>query len=198
MRKIFLVSLLVGLMVFGAVAESNFGIKGGLTLGRISNSDLGSGVTEKFKMGFAGGGMMIMPLNEQMHIQAEAMYVMKGEKWDFDGYEVTLNVNVIEVPVMLRFMASKYMAVYGGPSFNYIMTAEADTPGGTIDLKDEGNITDMAFGLSLGAQYMMDKIVFDARYDLGLTSIIEDDTGAPIEEDEGRLSTIYVTVGYLF
>jgi len=197
MKKIFLVSLLVGLMVFGAVAETSFGIKGGLTLGRMSNQDLGSGVTEKFKMGFAGGGMMIMPLNEQMHIQAELLYVMKGEKWDIDGMgEAEYNINVIEIPVMLRFMASKYMAVYGGPSFNYIMTAEAGLDGDMEDIKDD--LVDMTFGLSLGAQYMMDKIVFDARYDLGLTSIIDDGTGAPIEDDEGKLSTIYVTVGYLF
>jgi len=197
MKKIFLVSLLVGLMVFGAVAETSFGIKGGLTLGRMSNQDLGSGVTEKFKMGFAGGGMMIMPLNEQMHIQAELLYVMKGEKWDIDGMgEAEYNINVIEIPVMLRFMASKYMAVYGGPSFNYIMTAEAGLDGDMEDIKDD--LVDMTFGLSFGAQYMMDKIVFDARYDLGLTSIIDDGTGAPIEDDEGKLSTIYVTVGYLF
>ena len=196
MRKIFLVSLLVGFMVFGAVAQTSFGIKGGLTLGRMSHDEM-TGVDEKFKMGFAGGGMMIMPLNEQMHIQAEAMYVMKGEKWDVDGIgEITVNVNVIEIPVMLRFMASKYPAVYGGPSFNYIMSAETELDGETDDIKDD--LVDMSFGLSLGAQYMMDKIVFDARYDLGLTSIVDDGSGAPVEEDQGRLSTIYVTVGYLF
>jgi len=197
MRKVILVVLLIGMLVFGAVAETSFGIKGGLTLGRMSNQDLGSGVDEKFRMGFAGGGMMVMPLNEQMHIQAELMYVMKGEKWDIDGMgEAEYNIDVIEIPVLLKFMASKYMAVYGGPSFNYIMTAEAGLDGDMEDIKDD--LVDMTFGLSFGAQYMMDKIVFDARYDLGLTSIIEDETGAPVEEDEGRLSTIYVTVGYLF
>src|SRR6056297_2477904 len=164
MKKIFLVSLLVGLMVFGAVAETSFGIKGGLTLGRMSNQDLGSGVDEKFRMGFAGGGMMIMPLNEQMHIQAELMYVMKGEKFDDSGTEIEFKFDVLEVPVLLKFMASKYMAVYGGISLDYIMSAKIED----LDLIEYEAARRFGMGLSLGAQYMMDKIVFDARYDYGL------------------------------
>ena len=192
MRKIFLTSLLVVLMVFGVAAESSFGIKGGLTLGRISNDDI-PGLDEKFKMGFAGGAMMIMPLNEQMHLQAEALYVMKGEKRESSGEEAFININVIEIPVLVKFMASKYMSVYGGPSFNYIMTAEAEYPDETVDIKDY--LKEMSFGLSFGAQYIMNQIIFDARYDMGLTNIIDEEGG---ESEELKLNTIYVTVGYLF
>ena len=188
MRKIILVSLLVGLMVFGSFAQMNdmsFGIKGGLTLGS-TTEDMGSEVDKKFRMGFAFGGMMVMPLNENMALQSELLYVMKGQKYEFLSEDYTLKVAVLEIPVLLKYMINETMAVYGGPTLDYLLSAKYDDE----DAKDY--FKDMFFGLSLGAQYKMDQIIFDARYDLGLTKV--DDTGS----SDAKLNTMYVTVGYLF
>ncbi len=197
MRKLLIVIALVGLMVFGSFAQMgnmNFGAKAGLTLGRIgANEALFVDGDEKFRMSFAFGGMMIMPLNENMDLQGEFMYVMKGEKIEQGGEEGTYKIDVLELPVLLKYKLNETMAIYGGPTLDFIMKGEFETPEGTIDFKDE--LKSMGFGLSFGAQYKMDKILFDARYDLGLSDIADsDDTDAP----EIKLNTIYVTVGYLF
>ena len=197
MKRIGLIFLLIGVMVFGSLAQMDdmkFGAKAGLTLSKLSISrDIFGGADEKFRMGFAGGGIMIMPLNETMAIQGELLYVMKGEKLEDGGEEATIILDVLEVPVLLKYKATESMGFYGGPTFNYILTAKMDTPVGEEDWDD---ITkDMSFGLSFGAQYMMDKIIFDARYDIGLSDIIDsDDTDAP----EIKMNTIYITIGYLF
>ena len=197
MKKVVLIILIIGLMVFGSFAQMNemsFGVKAGLTLGKLSISEeIFGGADEKFRVGFAGGGMMVMPLNENMHIQGELMYVMKGEKLEDGGEEATIIIDVLEFPVLLKYMVNESMGFYGGPTLNYIMTAKMESPMGEDDWNDLTK--DMSFGLSFGAQYKMDQILFDARYDLGLTDIVDDDSpSAP----EIKLNTIYVTVGYLF
>ena len=195
MRKSILVVLLVGLMVVGSFAQMNYGVKGGLTLGKVSTDDVPSSVDRKFRMGFAFGGMMVMPLNEKLYLQGELMYVMKGQYYEGGGEEVTMVLDVIELPVLVKYMAAESIAVYGGPTIDHIMTAKIDSTEGEVDLKDEDLVKSMAFGLSFGAQYMMDKIIFDARYDLGLSNIVDDDSSSA---PEIKMNTIYVTVGYLF
>ena len=194
MRKLLIVVTLVGLMVFGSFAQMgnmNFGAKAGLTLGRVNSSEpVFVDADEKFRMSFAFGGMMIMPLNENMNLQGELLYAMKGEKLEQGGEEGTIKIDVLELPVLLKYKLNETMALYGGPTLDFIMKGEIETPEETIDFKDE--LKSMGFGLSFGAQYKMDKILFDARYDLGLSDIADSDEG------EIKLNTIYVTVGYLF
>src|SRR6056297_1885632 len=195
MRKLLIVVALVGLMVFGSFAQMgnmSLGAKAGLTLGRMDTSEpLFLDVDEKFRMSIAFGGMMIMPLNKNMDLQGELMYVMKGEKLEESGEEATVKIDVLELPVLLKYKLNETMAIYGGPTLDFIMNAEIDLPDSdSVDIKDD--LKSMGFGLSFGAQYKMDKILFDARYDLGISDI------ADSEDGEIKLNTIYLTVGYLF
>ena len=197
MRKSILVVLLVGLMVFGSFAQMNdmaFGIKGGLTLGKVSTDDVPSEVDRKFRMGFAFGGMMVMPLNENMDLQTELMYVMKGEKFEEGSFDMEIKMDAIEVPVLLKYKFAENFAGYGGISLDYIISAKLEEEGYELDLLEEDLVKTFGLGLSFGAQYMMDKIIIDARYDLGLTNYLEDD----FMTEEAKLNTIYLTVGYLF
>jgi len=199
MKKILLIIVLAGIMVFGSFAQMgnmNFGAKAGLTLGDINGfeDELADEYAE-YRIGLAIGGMMVMPLNEKLYLQGELMYVMKGQYYEGGGEEVTMVLDVIELPVLVKYMAAESIAVYGGPTIDHIMTAKIDSTEGEVDLKDEDLVKSMAFGLSFGAQYMMDKIIFDARYDLGLSNIVDDDSSSA---PEIKMNTIYVTVGYLF
>ena len=199
MKKVVLIILIIGIMVFGSFAQMNdmlFGVKGGLTLGRISGfDDEISDDNAEYRIGVALGGMMIIPLNEKFYLQSELMYVMKGQKYDFSVEEVTMVFDVLEIPILVKYMAVESIAVYGGPTFDYLMTAKMDSDEGEVDLKDEDLVKSMAFGLSFGAQYKMDKILFDLRYDLGLSDVLDEDSSSA---SEIKMNTIYVTVGYLF
>ncbi len=194
MRKSILVVLLVGLMVVGSFAQMNYGVKGGLTLGKVSTDDVPSSVDRKFRMGFAFGGMMVMPLNENMELQTELMYVMKGEKFEEGSFDMEIKMDVLEVPVLLKYKFAENMAAYGGISLDYIVSAKVEEEGYELDLLEEDLVKTFGMGLSFGAQYMMDKIIIDARYDLGLTNMVEDD----FMTEEAKFNTIYLTVGYLF
>ena len=194
MRKLIIVVLLVGLMVVGSFAQMNYGVKGGLTLGKVSTDDVPSSVDRKFRMGFAFGGMMVMPLNENMELQTELMYVMKGEKFEEGSFDMEIKMDVLEVPVLLKYKFAENMAAYGGISLDYIVSAKVEEEGYELDLLEEDLVKTFGMGLSFGAQYMMDKIIIDARYDLGLTNMVEDD----FMTEEAKFNTIYLTVGYLF
>src|SRR6056297_427861 len=189
MRKSILVVLLVGLMVVGSFAQMNYGVKGGLTLGKVSTDDVPSSVDRKFRMGFAFGGMMVMPLNENMELQTELMYVMKGEKFEEGSFDMEIKMDVLEVPVLLKYKFAENMAAYGGISLDYIVSAKVEEEGYELDLLEEDLVKTFGMGLSFGAQYMMDKIIIDARYDLGLTNMVEDD----FMTEEAKFNTIYLT-----
>ena len=193
MKKLLCVVLFMVILAVPMFAQSDmmFGIKGGITMGRIS-AEAPDGVDEKFRMGFSGGGMMAMELDKNIHLGVELLYVQKGEKWE-NGGEAEAKIDVIEVPVLIKFFPIKNMNIYGGPNLNYVMSAKFDTGDTEIDLLDEDLVKNLGFGLSLGTQYMIDKIVLDARYDIGMSDYSEDEFG-----DELKFNTIYLSVGYLF
>jgi|SRR6056297_1401652 len=205
MRKLFLVILLTGLIVFSGFAQMNdkmFGVKGGLTLGKISlENDIPDDFDGKFRMGFAIGGFVLMPLNENMSVQGELMYVMKGQKWEGGGiYEdLEITADVIEVPILLRYVAMENIAFYGGFSFDYLLSAkEKYGSSDDYDLIEEEMVNRFGYGLSFGAQYLMNDIVFDLRYDLGLSNYMNEDKSYHDFYGDTKTNTIYITVGYLF
>ena len=205
MRKIIIVLLLAGLMIFGSFAQMNdkmFGVKGGLTLGKISlGNDIPDDFDGKFRMGFAAGGFVLMPLNENMSVQGELMYVMKGQKWEGGGvYEdLEITADVIEVPILLRYVAMENIAFYGGLSFDYLLSAkEKYGSNDDYDLIEEEMVNRFGYGLSFGAQYLMNDIIFDLRYDLGLSNYMNEDKIYHEFYGDTKPNTIYLTVGYLF
>src|SRR6056297_638808 len=196
MRKIIFTVLVIIVIVFCSFAQMNdmvFGLKGGLSLGRIDSSEpFYPDAEEKFRIGFAGGALLIVPVTEKMYIQSELLYVLKGEKMEFGGEDATIIINVMEIPILFKYMINESIGFYGGFSMDYILTAEEDNPVETRDISEY--INNMGFGLTFGAEYKMDRILFDGRYNLGINNIYNTDLG----DFELSLNTIYLTVGYLF
>ncbi|TYB31998.1 MAG: PorT family protein [Candidatus Mcinerneyibacterium aminivorans] len=121
------------------------------------------------------------------------LYAQKGEKWT-NGEDVKLNIDVLEVPVLIKYFPIENMNIYAGPTLDYILSAKVEMDSGDLDLKEEELIKTMGFGLSFGTQYIMDKIVLDARYDMGLTDLNDEAEN----DEEIKLNTIYISVGYMF
>ncbi len=194
MKKLVCLVLFLVILAVPMLAQMNdmmLGGKAGLTMGRASLD--GDPMDETFRLGFVAGGFMVMPLQENMHLQAEVLYAQKGEKWT-NGEDVNLNIDVLEVPVLVKFFPIENMNVYAGPTLNYIMTAKVKMDSGDIDLKDEELIKTMGFGISLGTQYFFENIFVDARYDMGLTDLNDQEES----DEEIKLNTIYFSVGYMF
>ncbi len=207
MKKMLVVLLVALVAVFSVNAIGpEFGIKAGLTMGNIVYGDDNAPQdfdTDMFRAGLTGGIMMEMPMGP-LSLGAELLYTQKGEKFDTfaNNYlaavpvSVTAKLDYIEVPVMAKLSLLPLVKFYGGVSFGFLVSAEMvseinDTEVASADMKDFMNSTEM--GAIFGAQVKISKLVFDARYNMGLTDIMKDNEG-----DAVKLSTLYATVGFMF
>src|SRR6056297_2039113 len=196
MKKGFIISLVLIFFIFNSFGQSFYSIKGGLTLGKINTSlEIPESVDRKYRNGFVFGGFMILDINDSLQVQTELLYTLKGEHFESDLYDEEVNITAIELPVLLKYRIMHNIAVYGGGSFNYILSAEYDRDDFSepIDLLDNNMMKNTGYGVSFGAQFLITKILFDVRYDMGFSDY---DDG--FWDEEIKLNTIYLTAGYLF
>ncbi len=204
MKKMLVVMLVALCAVFSVNAIGpEFGVKAGLTMGNIvygqDNEPPWVDESNPFRMGLTGGIMMELPLGP-LALGAEVLYTQKGEKytWSYEEGDVAyfVKADYIEVPVMAKLSLLPMMKVYGGMSMGFLvsskMTVEVDGEEmDSVDMKDESASTEL--GAIIGVQVKVSKLVFDARYNHGLTDIIKDNEG-----DAVNLRTLYATVGITF
>jgi len=206
--------------------SSSFGIKifGGLSFGTLRISDTaGAEDFDQYKnslMGLAGG--IGFETGRQVGVEVDVMYVQKGIKLegndaDANGvgvldFDVSLVINQIAVPVLLRFKfmpgTSPYILL--GGAISYILSATADynwsiegeSDSGSEDLfAQEGNtfnrldysiIGGAGLELALGAM----RLFIEGRYIYGMANIAHDDA---IEAgDWMKLTTILIMGGLGF
>ncbi|HDS03733.1 MAG TPA: PorT family protein [Firmicutes bacterium] len=197
MKKIvFVVLALVLIAGMVQAQDMRFGAKAGLTLGNVNKDveDMGmpSEADKKMRMGLTFGAMMHMPVSDNMVFIGEGAYIQKGVKIEFLGHESIMKLDYLQFDALMKYAFADAFGVYAGPGFGFVMAAEEESPAGSDDIKDFVKSTE--FSLNFGAQFMaMENIVIDARYNMGLTDI-------PDEEDapEIKSRTMSLTVGYLF
>jgi len=165
------------------------GITGGLKAG-MNNANLHGDDVEGFgyesKMGFCAGGFISFKVANIVAIQPEVLYTQKGAKWEIVGmtWKDTYNLNYLEIPVLLKvIMPIQGMIkphLFVGPYFAYNLTAKTKTEHNgyseEIDVDEEVKDSDFGavFGGGIDFGLPAGKIVFDARYSLGLTTIDEE------------------------
>lgn len=176
-----------------AQAGITFGAKGGFTLANIKSvPETFEGFKWENKTGLAGGVFMEIGLPGPFSIQPEVLYVQKGAKISFsvEGISGTLKANIdyIEIPLLLKynFISGGPLnpSVYFGPYFGFNTKAEfvIENEGEEReDIKDDIKNTEfgMVFGLGLTQKLGTIKLTLDARYDLGISNIIEEDVDEP-------------------
>lgn len=194
-KSIFVLTCLLALaLAASAQAQTGFGIKGGLTIAKLTGDDTDA---LESRTGFMVGGYAAIPIGEGTAIQPELSYAQKGAKFDADGTDVVEKFDYIEIPVLFKYTvagegARPYFLV--GPYLGLNISAKIESEGQSVDV-DEIKSTD--FGLVFGIGVELKKFLIEARYGLGLTDIYEEPEGV---EDFGSLktSTIAIQIGYAF
>lgn len=153
--------------------EVNIGIKGGLnsyTIGGDDTDDIDG------KLGYNVGLLGHIHLSERFGLQPEIMYSTQGAKASDGNGDVKISLDYINVPVLFQYMYDNGFRIQAGPQVGFLTSAKAKADGVTVDLDESFNTID--FGLSLGASYVHPASGFgvDARYNLGLSNINEDDS----------------------
>jgi len=168
----FLLALVV--LTFSSCACHYYGFKSGLNVSSITGDDLGS---TQPRLGLVAGGFAELCVDDYSSIQPEVLYSQQGVKYsDHDGYDGTLKLDYINMPVLFKFKATKEFVLEAGPQVGLLLSAkdkyDSPTDSGIADIKDD--IENIDFGANLGLNYdLQNGWFFGARYYLGLSNIYQ-------------------------
>lgn len=107
MKRIIFVFLFSVFLLPVAVAQTEFGVKGGVNLTFFAENQEDFGQNQDTEVGYFGGVFVDFTINERFHIQPEVLYKGVG---DFQ---------FINVPIYAEYYVTNDLSLLVGPSLNY-------------------------------------------------------------------------------
>jgi long-subunit fatty acid transport protein len=202
MKKVLLI-VVVTLLGLGNVSaqEVKLGAKLGLNL-----SSLRSDMDFDSKIGFNLGVFAEINLSDKLIFQPELLYSTQGasleESFDSNSFKATNSVDYLNIPLMLKYGVTDKLFLEFGPQLGFLLSAKSKFEE-TFDgesISEEEDIKEffksIDFGLNFGASFdVAENIMIGARYNLGLTNIIdEEDSG----DDKVQNAVFSLSLGYRF
>jgi hypothetical protein len=136
-------------------------------------------------------------------LQPEILYTMKGAKEKFmdefgDTWKATYKLTYLEIPLLFSLDipvqgVSFAPALFAGPALGIKLSSKAKLENDVSQEVDWEDVKSMEFGLILGAGMGIGPVVFDFRYNIGLSSI--DDSA---DEFDIKNRIISINAGYKF
>lgn len=177
--KKFMLAAAVMIMSLGAKAQNEVGqITVAPTVGLNLATVTGDGA--KSMAAFTVGATAEYGLSEDIGLSAGVMYSMQGAKLG----DEKLKLGYINIPILANYYIWEGLAIKAGLQPGIMLSAKWDGE----DVKEGCNSFDLA--IPVGVSYEFSKIVVDARYNIGVTKIID---GA-----DSKNSVMQFTVGYKF
>jgi hypothetical protein len=205
MKKIFLMAVMaVAALTANAQQEAGtFSLqpKVGLNVTTIT------GDAWKAKAGFTAGVEGMYQATEKFGVSAAVMYSMQGAKVKQDfvkdmatayGYgaavgaineDMKINYGYINIPILANYYVVKGLAVKAGIQPGFMVSAKEKYGDTSVNVKDGCKTFD--FTIPVGVSYEIANVVFDARYNFGLTKTVKD-------VDKMKNGVFTFTVGYKF
>jgi hypothetical protein len=157
------------------------GARFGLTFASVAGDDVDDAALTS-RQGLSVGGFISVRLGPNFAIEPALGYAQKGAavKADLGGGRLALDY--LQAPLVLVGLIPVHPIVdlraFGGPSVSYLISAEAKQGGQAQDIGDRSNKFDLGavFGAGVDVTLPSGLLLFDLRYELGLTSI--DDSSA--------------------
>lgn len=191
MKKLFTLLFVLSIFSIMSYAQMMIGPKAGLNIASIAGDDADQileGQTLDSRTGFAGGLFFMYQFSNMFAIQPEAYYTMKGATYSESGADLTISLDYIEVPILVKFIipiegSAIKPSIFAGPSIGFNMTAkskvEFDGESQENDFKDDTKSTEfsLAFGGGLGFPVGNGELGVDIRYILGMSTF--DDSSDP-------------------
>ena len=195
MKKLFLAA--VALMATMSVNAQQMFIKPmvGATLATVTGDHSDNA---KMKFGVAGGAEFGYQVADPFAVTVGALVSMQGagqKDTDFTR-DASTTLTYLNIPVMANYYIIPGLAVKAGIQPGFMLSAkskgEEHVGAGWVDYDHSGTDGYKTFDLSIpwGLSYEISDFVIDARYNLGLTNIYDND------DIKNKNSVIMLTVGY--
>lgn len=172
--KLYLTVAVAAILMTGTAnaQHANIGIKGGLNLYNIHNSN---SVKYDSRTGFHLGLLGHIHLSKQVGFQPELVYSSQGASYKTGNSKTTLNLGYINVPLMLQYMFDNGFRLEAGPQIGFLINAKAKNGSTSVDIKDNFKKVDVGIGAGIG-YISTSGFGVDARYNLGLSNINDNST----------------------
>lgn len=189
MKKLFLMAVMA-LATVSSFAQHRVGTvtiqpKVGLSLANVTKGD------GDIRVGAVAGAEFEYQVNDIFSLSAGALYSMQGCKGDVEGYDATVKLDYLNIPILANVYVAKGLAVKLGiqPGFNVTSKASVEK-GGTKVTTELDDVESVDFSIPVGLSYEINNFVIDARYNLGVSKIWDD--------IDSKHSVFQFTLGYKF
>lgn len=122
------------------------------------------------RFGIVAGAEFEYGVSDIFSVSAGALYSMQGSK----SNGATIKFDYINVPILANVYVAKGLAVKLGIQPGFCINHEVSTNGVSVDINKVANVKTVDFTLPIGASYEYQNFVFDARYNFGLTKVVEE------------------------
>ncbi len=174
MKKIILSAAVALLAITGVQAQTSFGLKAGLNASTASVEGLNSS-NVKSLFGANGGFFATIPVEKNFFVQPELAFSMEGARYENAvGPSTEARINLINLPIMLKYVTKSGLYFEGGPQVGLIISAKAKTGSAPeLNFEDNLNSVSMAAGGGIGYKFS-DAVGVGARYMFGVRNIAKD------------------------
>ena len=186
MKKLFYTAILM-IPIIGF--SQDFGLKGGLNIGKEKFVDSGFSLTSDGSLSFLAGFYANFSMSDQVSISPELIYSIDGGKFSFPGFSGKDRLSYLSIPVLLKFHATDRFNLHGGPQLGFLLDAESEVNGSTTDTTDGVKSTNFSF--AFGGEVSFESLSLGLRYVLGLSNVSNDTDSS----GEIKLNTLQIYIG---
>lgn len=168
----------------GTAVPWDFGLTAGVNIATLGGDDIEDAEN---LTGFFVGVSLVRPITDMISFQGEVAYSRKGATGTFDGVDVELRIDYIDVPLMAKIHLGAATpggvrpALFIGPLIAFKVGCEGEAFGVSADCEDvDIDVKSVDFGLIAGAGLDFDRFGVFARYQLGLSSIDDSSDSADV------------------
>jgi len=143
------------------------------------------------RIGLAAGVEAEYQATDIFSVSAGLIYSMQGNKAKEEGVTLTTKLDYINIPILANVYVTKGLAVKLGvqPAFNVSDKQKLSGGKASAEAEDVG-AESFDFSIPVGLSYEYNNVVFDARYNFGVTNIADG--------GDSKNSVFQFTLGYKF
>lgn len=143
------------------------------------------------RIGLAAGVEAEYQATDIFSVSAGLIYSMQGNKAKEEGVTLTTKLDYINIPILANVYVTKGLAVKLGvqPAFNVSDKQKLSGGKASFEAEDVG-AESFDFSIPVGLSYEYNNVVFDARYNFGVTNIADG--------GDSKNSVFQFTLGYKF
>lgn len=189
MKKTIL-SILLATALFTVEAQTlSFGVKGGMNIAKLTNTDRSKPRPSAFLGLFTN-----IAFDKSLSIQPEFVYSGQGTKYDdFFDIKTTVKLGYINIPVMVQYRIVPEFYLEAGPQLGILTSAKHKSGNLEFDLKDDYKSVDFGLGFGLGYQFPFG-VGIGARYMFGLSNAF--DLGDIVHKNAVAQTGVFYTFHY--